>query len=133
MRRIRSFMGQALLILSIVGFFGSFLGFGDGAVHSQGQILLRSALGAGLSFAVLCIASFTLRQVSVLWFVPLYCFAVSILIIGVATLAIILLRHWQLLASRLGAAGLVCAGVGAVGVWAMKKLARSHLQSGHGG
>jgi hypothetical protein len=126
-------MGQALLILSIVGFFGSFLGLGGGVAHSQSQILLRSALGAGLSFAVLCIASFTLRQVSMLWFVPLYCFAVSILIIGVATLVTILFRHWQLLASRLGAAGFVCVGVGAVGVWSMKRRARSRLQSKHGG
>jgi tRNA A37 threonylcarbamoyladenosine dehydratase len=52
---------------------------------------------------------------------------------GVATLVIILFRHWQLLASRLGAAGFICAGVGAVGVWAIKRVARSRLQSRHGG
>ena len=133
MSRIRSVMGQALLVLSIVGFFGSFLGLGGGAAHSQSQILLRSALGVGVSFAVLCLASFTLRQVSVLWWVPLYCFTVSLLIIGVVTLVTILSRHWQLLASRLGATGFVCAGVGAAGVWALKRRARSRLQSKHGG
>ena len=118
----RSFLGGGLVILSYIGFFGSFLALGNDATSLQELFLLRAGIGLALSSVVLAAASVALHAKSVLWQIPLNCFALSALVVGIRILITAIFTQWQLLLGQIGLMGIAFVSVGAGAAWLMKVL-----------
>lgn len=118
----RSFFGAGAVLVCYIGFFGSFFALANDVTSLQELVALRAGIGLALSSVVLVAASTALHAKSPLWQIPLNCFALSTLLVGVRILITALFTHWQLLLGQIGLVGIAWVVVGAAAAWLMKAL-----------